>query len=112
MDIWELAIETCNQAPSEPTSAGAVLLTDVLFACAEVTDWNEDSVWEVAELLMPIYDHEVWDTFVDLGCYADNEQVEWREGLTFTEAARVAVFDLLMRSAEYVGHQRSADWSA
>ena len=112
MDIWELAIETCNQAPSEPTSAGAVLLTDVLFACAEVTDWNEDSVWEVAELLMPIYDHEVWDTFVDLGCYADNEQVEWREGLTFTEAARAAVLDLLMRSVEYVGHLRSADRSA
>ena len=109
MDIWELAKKTCGKAPSGPTSAGALLLTDLLFACAEVIDWTEVSAWEIAWRLTPIYDHEVWAAFVDLGCYAGNELVEWRYGWTFTEAARFAVFDLLMRSTMYL---RSADRSA
>lgn len=63
---------------------------------ARVDDLQQDAAHEIADSAVPIYTHDRWATFVDLGAY--NEDVtEFVEVSDLTDAAGVALYMIASR---------------
>jgi len=78
--------------PDGPDSPGATFLWSVADAVADVRDGYD--LFETADGLVPVYTHELWTTFVDLGAYNEDTYTD-REDIT--TIARIALFQIAER---------------
>lgn len=77
---YNLAHEAeCMWPDHHTTSPGAKFLTGIRDAVIDqaddiVGDQWEDIPWEIADAAVPVYTHELWMTFVDLGAYREDPE--------------------------------------
>lgn len=70
--VWELAEMTDAMNPNTATSAGAIWLVDVHDAWANARqfyDYTDLMIFETADGIVPVYNHECWAVFTDLGAW-------------------------------------------
>jgi len=91
-----------DNAQAFPPSPGAIFLHRVEDATAEAIvnaegeDVN-DLVHEVADSCVPIYTHELWQTFVDLAAYNEDVGTEYGD---LTSLASLALYGVACRLVE------------
>ena len=82
---------------------------DVLGAIAR-DEWDDDdSAHEVADSAVPIYTHELWATFVDLGAYNEDATELGAEADDMTKAAGVCLYMIGERLARAVADDAKTD---
>ena len=96
---YELARLADCMSPDSPTSAGAVFLLRLVDDLAEILEADDrtDAVHEAADSAVPIYTHEVWSTFVDLGAYQEDPTELGADASDMEQAAKVALYMIAER---------------
>lgn len=82
-------------SPDSPESAGAQWLARVASCLDEIED--EDDVSEQADSIVPIYTHEVWTVFVDLGAYNEDPTELGADAGDMEGCAKVCLFMIAER---------------
>ena len=102
---WQLARLADCLDPDSPESPGAQFLARVesdYLERIEDDDYDEvDSPHEIADNAVPVYTHDLWATFTDLGAYQEDVTELGEYGEDLTQAARIALYmiaDRLVRS--------------
>lgn len=95
---WALARLACCLDPDSPDSPGAKYLAliaddmpDILERISNGED-RGDAIHEKADSVVPVYTHDVWTTFVDLGGYRVDVDEYAAPDNDMTQRARVALY--------------------
>lgn len=109
--VYELAHMAGVNSPDGPNSPGALWLEQVAASLAEAIDYRHDQgddqgpvddvVHELADTAVPIYTHERWKIFVDLGAYnfdADDlgrgEDITAEAGIILYQVAEALIWSI------------------
>lgn len=86
-------------APDSPTSPGAVFLLGIAEHVADSRDDGEDAAAYIADAAVPVYTHDVWAAFVDLGAYREDPSELGDDGSDMTKSASLALYVVADRLA-------------
>lgn len=99
--VWELARLAGCMDPDNAESPGARFLSRVAddYREAIADEWyDDDSPHEIADSAVPVYTHERWQVFVDLGAYQEDISEYGDDyGADLTGAAAVALYMIAER---------------
>ena len=118
LNAYRLANMANVASPDTQDSHGAQLLTRVRDALVEWVEYRQgedvetlgvkaqDDAFEQADSTVPVYTHQIWQTFIDLAAYSDEASDEF-DGATMTEQAsyvlaRIAERLFVALAEEYV----------
>lgn len=90
MNAYMLARLADCMDPDRPDSPGSLFLEAVWESYEE--GMTEDDVFETVDSMIPVYTHDRWMTFVDLGAYQEEVETDTRGDMT--QMAAVALFQI------------------
>lgn len=108
-NAYQLARMADVLTPDSKDSPGAEWLEQIQHAVEDQIDYlleDEDASHEVSDGLVPIYTHNLWQVFVDLGLYHEESEIGLGEDMTQNamtlcyEVARRLVYDLVEEERE------------
>jgi hypothetical protein len=98
---WQLARLAGCADPDSLTSPGALFLdrveADYIERVADGDYDEDDSPHEIADGAVPVYTHDRWTTFVDLGAYEEDTRELGDDGSDLTQSAAVALYMIAER---------------
>lgn len=112
---YMLAGAAGTPSPDSPTSPGAVFLSRVQTSALETLDYvdlsdflddpssaMDEATHEIADGAVPVYTHELWATFVDLGAYGEDisDFVGDDIGSNLERVPGIALYSIARRLAE------------
>lgn len=95
--VWQLARMAGVADPDSWDSAGAKFLVHIETGFVDAEGLDDDDVHEIADSYVPVYTHDIWQTFVDLAAYGEDVS-EWGAfGDDLTRVAAVALYMIAER---------------
>lgn len=98
---WQLARLADCMDPDSNESAGARFLerveADYLEAVEDERYDGDETPHEIADNAVPVYTHERWQAFVDLGAYQEDVTELGDDGSDLTQSAAVALYMIAQR---------------
>ncbi len=67
--------------------------------------WSEDSPHEIADSCVPVYTHDLWATFTDLGAYSEDLADITDDTSDMNQNASLALYMIAARLAEAIHEQ-------
>ena len=108
LNAYQLANMATVPSPDALDSPGAEFLARVRDSLVEWAEYNQDEdiealtekaqedAFEQADATVPVYTHQIWQTFTDLAAYSDEASDEF-DGGTMTERASYVLVSIAER---------------